>query len=187
MATSSNMQSYGRVSTTYGEFDQATDAATGTMVFVSGNSTGVAVVGRHRLDSSLTSPLESWSNRGTTDAYNGFTPAVALHDSTALFAWADVDAGIYAREVSLDTGATSDLVTIAQSGANIFKQLTAAWAVDRWVVIGQDYNDLIIAEIRNGVAMQRRLIPHTPAACAQTNSCGKSSSWRWNAAHLPPA
>jgi hypothetical protein len=180
----SERELFGHASSTYGEYDIETDPVTGTTVFVFGSSPGVSVVGRRGLDTSLTSPLDDWAISGADQTYGGFGPAVALHGSTALVAWADASHGIFAREVSLDDGSTSEPLQVPNSLPNVFKQVAAAWVKDHWVVVAQDYSGLMLMHIRGNSVSQRRLLEHGPAACSKTDSCGITSGWRWSAIHL---
>lgn len=67
---------------------------------------------------------------------------------------------------------------------NLFKHVAAAWVYDHWVVVGQDYRGLVLAEIGSEGVEQRRLLNHGPAACAVTNAC-PSNSLRMTIHSLP--
>jgi hypothetical protein len=173
-------QAFGRAAVNFGQYDVETDPETGTTVFVTGYLPGVAVAGRFGRDTSLTAPDPTWVIDRGDKASSGSTPAVALHGDAALIAWADVDRGILAREVSLPSGQAAMPWTISTDEGNVFKQVAAAWASDHWVVVGQDYRGLVFAEVGSQGVKQRRLLNHAPAACAATNTCPSSSSdWRW--------
>ena len=178
---------FGRASALYGDYDVVTDASDGTTVLVGGNLPGVTVVGRKGREASLTAPADSWSITGGADAYTGFAPAVALAGSTALIAWVDSDHGIFAREVSLATGEASAPWLVTTDPASVFQRAAAARVGDRWIVAGQDYGGLVVAEIRGTTVSQRRLLSHPPAACSATDTCGISSAWRWAASALTVA
>jgi len=174
----------GHASANYGDYDVETDAATGTTVFAGGALPGVAVVGRHGLAASLTGVDRAWSFSGGQDAYAGFTPAVAVAGDKALIAWADADHGIFAREVALPGGEIAGAWLVGTSPGNFFQQVSAIRAGDHWLVAGQDYAGVVLAELRGTAMSQRRLLMHAPAACTAGNSCALSSEWRWIASGL---
>ena len=173
---------FGQAAVNYGEYDVETDPESGTTVFVGASPIGAVVSGRYGRDTSLTAPSPYWAFNGGNDPQWAWTPAVALHGATALIAWADMDQGILAREVSLPSGQASDPWVITTDQGNIVKHVAAARVGDHWVVVGQDYRGLVLAEIGPQGVQQRRLLSHALAACAATNSCpSNSSDWRWRA------
>jgi hypothetical protein len=174
---------FGEAVVNYGEYDVETDPASGTTVFVGAGGLGVVVSGRYGRDTSLTAPSTYWLVNSGPKARGAWTPAVALHGDTALIAWSDLEYGIFAREVSLPSGQASDPPWIVTTDANnLFGQVATTRVADHWVVVGQDYRGLVLAEIVPAGVKQRRLLSHAPAACAATNSCpSNSSDWRWMA------
>ena len=174
---------FGRAAANYGQYDVETDPESGTTLFVTGYSSGVVVAGRYGRDTSLTAPSSYWVVNGGNDTSSAWTPAVALHGDTALIAWSN--GNIFACEVSLPSGQTSSPWVINTDQGNFFLQVAAARAGDHWVVVGQDYRGLVLAEIGPEGVQQRRLLSHAPAACAVTDSCpSNSSDWRWRAEHV---
>jgi hypothetical protein len=173
----------------FGEYDVETDASSGTTVFVGASGSGVAVAGRYGRESSLTAPSPYWLINGGSEARGAWTPAVAVAGDTALVAWSDLDYGIFARAVSLPSGQTPNAAWVVTTDAiSIFKQVAATRVGDHWVVVGQDYRGLVVAEIGPAGVAQRRLLSHAPAACAATDTCpSNSSDWRWMADFLSVA
>lgn len=182
-----DVQTLGRAQVQFGEHDTAIDAESGSTVFVGATLPGVSVVGRRGRDTSLTAPMDAWALTGGDDAFTGFTPSVALDGMTALVAWADVDHGIFASELSLVTGEASDPIRIETDPGSVVKGVAVARVIDHWLVIGQDYGGLLVAEIHQGELRQRRFLNHPPAECTRSNSCGLSSDWRWVASSLSVA
>jgi hypothetical protein len=162
-------------STSYGYFDTETDSQTGTTVFLGAGSSGVVLVGRRGRDTNLTSPAASWDFEGSSESSFSGEVAVALNGPRALLAWVDVSEGLMVREVSLDTGESTAQWMVPNSG---FKNVAAAWAGDRWVIVGQHYTGLVLAEIRDNQIQQRTLLRHEPP-CLKTKTCADSSEITW--------
>jgi hypothetical protein len=173
---------YGQGSVSFGYYDSDTDEQSGTTVFAGAAWPGVVVVGRRGHDSSLTAPSSYW-HFSTDEGTAGWATALALNGSTALVATEEKDLTL--REISLDTGELLATWPVrSDPEGDVYQQVAAARAGDRWIIVGQDYVGLVLAEIRNGVMSQRRLLRHPPAACAETATCGSSSDWRWSADKL---
>jgi hypothetical protein len=66
------------------------------------------MVGRRGWDANLTSPAAFWRFTGADPYSSAWGLAVALNGTSALVAWVDDTEGIFVREVSLDTGESSD-------------------------------------------------------------------------------
>jgi hypothetical protein len=180
-----NAREFGHAAVNFGQYDVETDPEKGTTVFVTGFSSGVVVAGRYGRDASLTAPDPYWVIGNGIDDAPASTPAVALHGDSALIVWSDVNRGMIAREVSLPDGQASRPWIIATDQDNLFQQIATAWWADHWVVAGQDYRGLVIAELGAEDVTQRRVLQHTPASCAESNSCpAGNSDWRWRANHL---
>lgn len=178
---SGDAELFGHASANYAYFDSETDALDGTTVFAGASMPGIAVTGRRGRDKPLTS-ADGW-HFSTGGSVSGWATAVAVNVPTALLAWAEKD--IIIGEVSLDTGEVLQTWTLPIApGDNVFEQVAAARVNDRWVIVAQDYRGLVMAEIRNGELAQRRVLHHPPAACAESDSCGMSSAWRWRASRL---
>jgi len=177
----------GQTATDYGEYDAETDPESGTTVFVGASSLGTVLTGLYNRETSLTAPSPYWLiNRDDRNHWAG-TPAVALNGSTALVAWSDLDKGMVAREVALPSGQAGATWFIPTDPNNIFKRVVATRAGDRWIVVGQDYRGLVLAEIDSKGMRQRRLLTHAPAACAATDSCPVISDWRWQIENMAVA
>jgi hypothetical protein len=172
---------FGQASANYAYFDSETDAQDGTTVFAGASLPGIAVVGRRGRDKPLTS-ADGW-HFSTGGSVSGWATAVAVSVPTALLTWAEKD--IMIGEISLDTGEVLQGWTLPRDpGDNVFEQVAAARVNDRWVIVAQDYRGLVMAEIRDGALTHRRVLHHPAAACAESDSCGMSSAWRWHGSRL---
>jgi hypothetical protein len=161
--------------TKYGYFDTETDSQTGTTVFLGAGSPGVVLVGRRGRDTNLTSPAASWHFEGSSQNSSSGEVAVALNGPRVLLAWVDVLEDVMVREVSLDTGESTAQWIVPNIG---FKNVAAAWAGDRWVIVGQHYTGLVLAEIRDNQIQQRTLLRHEPP-CLKTSTCVDSTTMTW--------